>query len=1021
MNKRYKFYYVLVQIFFLAAILPAGAKARNLRVPVEYIHIQQAVDAAQDGDRVQVAEGIYLEQVKLKPGIILEGGWNRQFTQRNSEQWPVIIDAKGKKGWVVLAADRTVLDGFTIRNGTLVKTEVEEYGSGIYCLSVQDVIIRNNTLCQNEPSGIYCGNSTLTISGNRVVKNVKAGIRLDKGSTVLIESNIIERNKEAGISSKSKTLCQMEIRWNRIFQNNKGGIDCQNAVGKIYNNIIYENQDAGVRARIEPLEIINNTIVKNVLSGVVVDDPSKKIEIKNNIMAFNGESGITSAQQGYSYNLLFANAGRKGCDPACLPCVRAQHAGYEDEESFREIGHIIADPRFVDSNQHDYHLLPGSPAIDTGVNDPIYQDKHFPPSLGDDRNDLGAYGGPFTLPEERMKTNQPPMPQVESPSMIYRGDVVRLDATQSRDPDGDSLKYQWTLLLSPSGSKAKIFRADKPKTSFRADCEGKYQVNLQLFDRWGAKAESSISVNVQANHPPSAYAGEDLDEVSVGDTIQLFGDVSSDEDQDPLTYRWQIIACPEKSRIRLSDPSSALPTFSIDQPGGYIMQLIVNDGQRDSLPANILINTVHESPNKIRHVPAEYPTIQSAADAAQSGDTIVVQAGTYKENLYIDKSVNLEGIDWPVIDGGSPPGNADTVKIAYLANQAGRIEGFVITGGGAGPLGHGLSAWDSSPTICNNQFVGNPNNGLGIHGRRLLTEKAEVYGNIVYENKGGIGNGRGSCGHIHHNFVFHNRVFGIGCRGFSSPLIEYNHVFENYIGMGMREVSSPTVVGNYIYRNLSGIRFSPVSTVKVSVGDEIVIRNNLIFQNRENGIMVPFFNRSKVIITNNTIDANNKENRPRQGGGLILGWPWPGEFEAIVRDNIISNNKGVGVLNYMGVEDFQKPGVNLTLVHNNVWNNTENYQGCEPGKGSFSYNPLFVVGDQTPWECYFLSHTTAGQPQHSPCIDSGSGDVAEAKFLTGTTTRKDLQADINTVDLGFHYQPEECGRELPALVLEKLQ
>jgi len=74
-------------------------------------------------------------------------------------------------------------------------------------------------------------------------------------------------------------------------------------------------------------------------------------------------------------------------------------------------------------------------------------------------------------------------------------------------------------------------------------------------------------------------------------------------------------------------------------------------------------------------VPDDYSTIQKAISNANSGDTIYVRAGTYYENLIVDKSVTLEGEnrDTTIIDGG---GNGDVIRVAadYIT-----ITGFTIT------------------------------------------------------------------------------------------------------------------------------------------------------------------------------------------------------------------------------------------------------------------------------------------------------------------------------------------------------
>jgi hypothetical protein len=106
---------------------------------------------------------------------------------------------------------------------------------------------------------------------------------------------------------------------------------------------------------------------------------------------------------------------------------------------------------------------------------------------------------------------------------------------------------------------------------------------------------SSTSPACNANHPPVANAGP-AQTVFVGTTVHLNGTGSTDVDGDPLTYRWAFQNIPAGSTAILTGGTTTTPSFIIDKPGSYIVQLIVNDGKVDSNPSIVTISTQNSPP-----------------------------------------------------------------------------------------------------------------------------------------------------------------------------------------------------------------------------------------------------------------------------------------------------------------------------------------------------------------------------------------------------------------------------------------
>jgi eukaryotic-like serine/threonine-protein kinase len=162
---------------------------------------------------------------------------------------------------------------------------------------------------------------------------------------------------------------------------------------------------------------------------------------------------------------------------------------------------------------------------------------------------------------------------------------------------------------------------------------------------------------------------------------------------------------------------------------------------------------------------AEFTSIQAAINRAFPGDTILVKSGTYRENLLLDKKIDLIGVD----SGGGAP-IIDPVKkgnaIEILADGC-RVEGFTIQNI---ELLNGIRVKTSMNTIRRNTFL---NNTEGIF--LVSAMKNTIYGNTITNSS----------------------QFGIALEASNNNLIEENIVSKNSIGIELDKYS----LSNLIYRN----------------------------------------------------------------------------------------------------------------------------------------------------------------------------------------------------------------------------
>jgi hypothetical protein len=190
--------------------------------------------------------------------------------------------------------------------------------------------------------------------------------------------------------------------------------------------------------------------------------------------------------------------------------------------------------------------------------------------------------------------NTPPVANAGPDQTVVVGQTVTLDGSASTDADGDPLQYRWSFVARPTGSQATLSDSTLVHPTFVVDRPGMYTVQLLVNDGKADSAPDAVAVTT-INALPVANAGPDQT-VLVGQTVTLDGSQSSDVDGDALSHRWSFTIVPTGSQANLSDPMAIQPTFVVDLPGTYVVQLIVNDGTLDSTPATVRVTTVNRPP-----------------------------------------------------------------------------------------------------------------------------------------------------------------------------------------------------------------------------------------------------------------------------------------------------------------------------------------------------------------------------------------------------------------------------------------
>jgi parallel beta-helix repeat protein len=363
---------------------PAGSDTNDCSVTRRCREISRALTLVRAGDTIDVADGSY-----------------RGFDVRNLNGTigrPITIIARGRNAVITATTDRPDNrdNVFITMSAYIIVDGIRTFSApraGLRVDQSPSVTIRNSVFGNNTRWGLFTDFSDdLLIEGNEAYGSMmEHGIYVsNSGDRPVVRGNTVHDNAASGIQLNADVtqggdglITGALIENNIIYNNGRSGGAALNLDGvqssMVRNNIFYNNHASGIAAfRIDGaqgprgLNIYHNTIdmPADGRYALRLTDTTGRNTIRNNIfynqnaarggISFNTPADVANADS--DYNVFFGGAAAVTPDDGTTRYTLAewQARGFDLNSLTGTLAALFMSPGV------DYHLRPGSPAIDRG-------------------------------------------------------------------------------------------------------------------------------------------------------------------------------------------------------------------------------------------------------------------------------------------------------------------------------------------------------------------------------------------------------------------------------------------------------------------------------------------------------------------------------------------------------------------------------------------------------------------------------------------------------------------------------